>query len=92
LKEPGTQPTDRAMGNHPDVVVDGSGRAWLFYFTQQGGEDAKPGDANWKRRSVLHVTELHEKDGVLTVDRNAPATIHMLPPPKNKKSDVAKAW
>jgi hypothetical protein len=38
------------------------------------------------------VTELHEKDGVLTVDRNAPAYIHMIPPPKNKKSDVAKAW
>jgi len=62
------------MGNHPDVVVDGSGRAWLFYFTQQSGEDAKPDDPNWKRRSFLHVTELHEKDGILTVDRNAPAT------------------
>jgi hypothetical protein len=92
LKEPGTQPTDRAMGNHPDVVVDGSGRAWLFYFTSQTGEDAKPGDPNWKRRSVLHVTELHEKNGVLTVDRNALASIHMLPPPKNKKSDLAAAW
>jgi hypothetical protein len=92
LKEPGTQPTDRAMGNHPDVVVDATGRAWLFYFTSQTGEDAKPDDPNWKRRSVLHVTELHEKDGILTVDRNAPASIHMLPPPKNKKSDVANAW
>jgi beta-xylosidase len=92
LREPGTQPTDRAMGNHPDVVVDGSGKAWLFYFTQQSGEDAKPDDPTWKRRSVLHVTELHDTDGVLTVDRNAPAYIHMLPPPKNKKSDVAKAW
>ncbi len=27
LREPGTQPTDRAKGQHPDVVVDGSGRA-----------------------------------------------------------------
>ena len=92
LREPGTQPTDRAMGNHADVVVDGSGRAWLFYFTQQGGDDAKGHDFGWARRSVLHVTELHEANGILTVDRNAPATIHMLPPPANKKSDVAKPW
>jgi hypothetical protein len=92
LREPGTQPTDRAVGNHPDVVVDGSGRAWLFYFTQQGGPDAEGHPRGWERRSVLHVTELHEKDGVLTVDRNAPAAIHLTPPPKNKKSDVAGAW
>jgi beta-xylosidase len=92
LRVPGTQPTDRAIGNHADVVVDGSGRAWLFYFTSQGGPDAEGHDRGWGRRSFLHVTELHEQDGVLTVDRNAPAYIHMLPPPKNKKSDVAKAW
>lgn len=87
LREPGTQPTDRAQGAHPDVVVDASGRAWLFYFTPQSGKDARPGDPNWKRRTVMHVTELHEKRGVITVDRNAPAEIHMLPPPVNKKSD-----
>jgi hypothetical protein len=92
LRVPGTQPTDRAIGNHADVVVDGSGRAWLFYFTHQGGPDAEGHEPGWARRSFLHVTELHEKDGVLTVDRNAPANIHMLPPPKNKKSDTAKAW
>ncbi len=92
LREPGTQPTDRAMGNHPDVVVDGSGRAWLFYFTQQKGADAEGHEHGWERRSVLHVTELHEANGVLTVDRNALAPIHMLPPPANKKSDAAKAW
>lgn len=92
LRVPGTQPTDRAIGNHADVVVDGSGRAWLFYFTSQGGADAEGHDRGWARHSFLHVTELHEQDGVLTVDRNAPAYIHMLPPPKNKKSDVAGAW
>ncbi len=92
LRVPGTQPTDRAMGNHADVVVDGSSRAWLFYFTGQGGPDAEGHDRGWARHSFLHVTELHEQDGVLTVDRNAPAYIHMLPPPKNKKSDIAKAW
>jgi len=88
----GTQPTDRLEGKHPDVVVDGSGRAWLFYFTQQGGADAEGHAPGWARRSVLHVTELHEKGGVLTVDRNAPAPIHMLPPPANKKSDMTKGW
>ena len=92
LQGPGTQPTDRAQGQHPDVVVDAKGRAWLFYFTQQSGADAKPNNPGWKRHTVLHVTELHEAGGVLTVDRNAPATIHMLPQPKNKKSDVAGAW
>ena len=92
LREPGTQPTDRAIGNHADVVVDGSGRAWLFYFTQQGGADAQGHDAGWARRSDLHVTELHIANGILTVDRNAPANINMLPPPINKKSDMAGAW
>jgi hypothetical protein len=92
LSEPGTQPTDRAMGNHADVVVDGSGHAWLFYFTQQSGADAQGHDPGWARRSVLHVTELHEANGILTVDRNAPATISMIPPPINKKSDMAGAW
>jgi hypothetical protein len=92
LLTPGSQPTDRMEGKHPDVVVDGTGRAWLFYFTQQGGPDAEGHDRGWARRSVLHVTELHQQDGILTVDRNTPADIHMLPPPKNKKSDVAGAW
>ncbi len=92
LREPGTQDTDKAPGSHADVVVDATGRAWLFYFTQQGGENASANTRGYGRRSVLHVTELHENDGILTVDRNAPAYIHMLPPPKNKKSDVAQAW
>jgi hypothetical protein len=92
LREPGTQPTDHAVGSHADVVVDATGRAWLFYFTQQGGENASPNTKGYARRSVLHVTELHEQGGTLTVDRNAPAYIHLLPPPRNKKSDVAKPW
>ncbi len=92
LADKGTAATDRAQGQHPDVVVDATGHAWLFYFTQQSGADADGHDPNWKRRSVLHVTELHESNGILTVDRNTPANIHMLPPPKNKKSDVAPAW
>jgi hypothetical protein len=73
-------------------VVDATGRAWLFYFTQQNGENTSPNSRGYGRRSVLHVTELHDKDGIITTDRNAPAYIHLLPPPKNKKSDMAKAW
>ncbi len=92
LREPGTQDTDKAAGSHADVVIDATGRAWLFYFTQQGGENASANTKGYGRHSVLHVTELHEADGIITTDRNAPAYIHMLPPPKNKKSDVAKAW
>jgi hypothetical protein len=92
LREPGTQDTDKAPGSHADVVVDAAGGAWLFYFTQQGGENASANTKGYGRRSVLHVTELHEKDGIITVDRNAPAFIHLLPPPRNKKSDVEKAW
>jgi hypothetical protein len=87
LHEPGTRATDRAQGAHPDVVVDAAGRAWLFYFTPQSGADAKPGEPDWKRRTVMHVAELHEDGGRIRVDRNTPAAIHMLPPPRNKKSD-----
>jgi Carboxypeptidase regulatory-like domain/Glycosyl hydrolases family 43 len=92
LREPGTQPTDKAVGSHADVVVDAAGRAWLFYFTQQGGENASANTKGYGRHSVLHVTELHEANGIITTDRNAPAYIHLLPPPKNKKSDTVKAW
>ncbi len=87
LRKPGLRPTDRAQGAHPDVVVDAADHAWLFYFTPQSGADAKPGDPLWRRRTVIHVTELHEDRDVLTVDRNMPAHIRMLPPPRDKKSD-----
>jgi hypothetical protein len=59
LREPGTQPTDHAVGSHADVVVDATGRAWLFYFTQQGGENASPNTKGYGRRSVLHGVQRH---------------------------------
>jgi hypothetical protein len=67
----GQHPTDRAKGQHPGVtVVDG--RAYLFYFTHQGGEPEAKADDRWHQRTVIQAAELQVKDGWLTVDRNAP--------------------
>lgn len=70
LAQPGIQPTDRAKGQHPDVVVAGD-RAFLFYFTHQSGEDEAAGDPAWHKRTVIQLAELVEKDGVISVDREA---------------------
>ena len=70
LKEPGTVETDRAKGSHADVVVSG-GRAWLFYFVHQSG------DQEQRKHTVLQVVELQDHDGVLTADRNAPTRIDL---------------
>ncbi|WP_375289891.1 glycoside hydrolase family 43 [Qipengyuania sp.] len=77
LDEPGVRLTDRAKGQHPDVVVVGD-RAWLFYFVQQSGEPEAAGKPGWGRRSVIQVTELHECDGQLSVSRDEPSRI-LLP-------------
>lgn len=71
LADAGLHPTDRAKGQHPDVTVVG-GRAYLFYFTHQGGEPEAAGDDRWHQRTVIQVAELTLKDGWLNVDRNAP--------------------
>ncbi len=70
LDMPGTRPTDRAKGQHPDIIVTGD-RAWIVYFVHQSGEPEAATDPRWHRRSVLQIAELHERDGVLTVDRDA---------------------
>lgn len=70
LGEPGRHPTDRAKGQHADVVVTGD-RAFLVYFTHQDGEPETLSDPTWRRRSVIHATELIEVDGILSVDRNS---------------------
>jgi hypothetical protein len=70
LTEAGRHATDRAKGQHPDVLVLG-GRAFLFYFVHQGGEDAARQDDRHHQRSVIQVAELKLQDGWLTVDRNA---------------------
>lgn len=70
LGDAGTRPTDRAKGQHPDVIVIGD-RAFVIYFVQQSGEDEIKLDPRWGRRSVLQIAELHEAGGVLSVDREA---------------------
>ena len=72
LEQPGRQPSDRGKGQHPGVVVQG-GRAFLFYFVHQGGDDALPGDDRHHQRSVIQVAELRVgPGGWLFVDREAP--------------------
>ncbi|MDI4632189.1 hypothetical protein J7U46_03925 [Pelomonas sp. V22] len=72
LAEPGRHDTDRAKGQHPDVVVVG-GRAFIFYFVHQGNEAAAAIDDRYHQRSVIQVAELKlGDDGWLSVDRDAP--------------------
>lgn len=77
LPDAGSARTDRAKGQHPDVVL-ANGRAFLVYFVHQGGEPEAARDPRWARRSVLQIAELVERDGLLTVRRD-PAAV--LPPP-----------
>jgi hypothetical protein len=79
LEEPGTIATDRVKGSHPDVVVSG-GRAYVFYFTHQSGEDAAGKDKDWTKHTVIQVAELEYRDGVLSCDRNRPVRVNLLPP------------
>jgi hypothetical protein len=74
LADAGRQPTDRAKGQHPDIVVDGK-RAWIIYFVHQTGEDEARTDPEWGRRSVLQIAELHANGDRLKVDREAPARL-----------------
>lgn len=79
LAQPGSAPTDRAKGQHPDVIVSGD-RAYIVYFVHQDGEAEAQADPDWKRRSVLQIAELKEADGILTADRNAPTRVLLAPP------------
>lgn len=79
LAEPGSAPTDRAKGQHPDVIVSGE-RAYIVYFVHQDGEDEATRDPAWHRRSVLQIAELEEREGMLVVDREAPTYVHLVPP------------
>ena len=69
LGEPGHKATDRAKGQHADVVVDGD-RAFIYYFVHQENEPEAATDARWNQRTVIQVAELVFKDGRLEVDRD----------------------
>jgi hypothetical protein len=80
LASPGRGADDQAAGQHADVVVVAD-RAWLFYFTHPGRKpNAKHPDNYQTRRSSIQVVELHETDGRLTVDRDAPTRIALRAP------------
>lgn len=76
VADAGTIDTDRAKGQHPDVIVAGD-RAYLVYFVHQSGEPEAAKDKDWGRRTVMQIAELHEKDGLLSVDRNAPTEVDL---------------
>ncbi|MEE4454207.1 glycoside hydrolase family 43 [Novosphingobium resinovorum] len=74
LADAGRDPTDRAKGQHPDVVVSGK-RAWIVYFVHQSGEDEARRDPEWGRRSVLQIAELHRRGDALVADRTTPTAL-----------------
>ncbi len=76
VADAGTAETDRAKGQHPDVIVAGD-RAYLIYFVHQSGEPQAATDKAWGRRTAIQMTELHERGGMLTVDRNAPTEVDL---------------
>jgi hypothetical protein len=79
LGEPGKKPTDRNMGQHPDIVVSGD-RAFIYYFVHQKNEPEAENDARWNQRTVIQVAELVYKDGKLSVDRDADLSFRLQPP------------
>lgn len=95
LQHPGKGEDDGVKGGHADVVVSGD-RAYLFYFTHPGrtaptnaggGAGGAAGsriDNSEMRRSSLQVVELHEKDGVLSCDRDVPTHVELLSINPNK--------
>ena len=78
VEQPGTIATDRTNGNHPDVVVS-DGRAFLFYFTHQTGEDAAGKGPGWRKHTFIQVAEIQENNGVLSCDRDQAVHINLLP-------------
>lgn len=78
LATPGSHPTDRAKGQHPDIIVSGD-RAYIVYFVHQDGEEEARANPDWKRRSVLQIAELREQNGVISVDRDTPTQVRLIP-------------
>lgn len=68
LGESGEQRTDRAPGQHPDVVVNGD-KAYIYYFVHQKNEPEAQSDPYWNQRTVIQVAELKNERGILSVNR-----------------------
>jgi hypothetical protein len=79
LGEPGHKATDRAKGQHADVVVDGD-RAFIYYFVHQENEPEAATDDRWRQRTVIQVAELVYKDGRLEVDRERDVAFRLAAP------------
>jgi hypothetical protein len=79
LGEPGHKATDRAKGQHADVVVDGD-RAFIYYFVHQANEAEAATDARWNQGTVIQVAELVFEDGRLEVDRDRDVAFRLAPP------------
>ncbi len=80
LATPGRGPDDGVIGGHACVIVnEADDRAFLFYFTHPGRTSPNPPDPHSLdlRRSSLQVVELHERDGLLTCDRNTPTFVRL---------------
>jgi hypothetical protein len=74
LAEGGSLPTDRSEGHHADVIVS-NGRAFIFYFVHQEGQDLDPALASSAHRTVIQVAELKEANGELSADRDEPTVL-----------------
>lgn len=79
LATPGRGADDGVNGGHACVVVnERENRAFCFYFTHPGRAGTiKPEDKDSLdlRRSSIQVVELHERDGVLSCDRDQPTLV-----------------
>jgi Glycosyl hydrolases family 43 len=78
LSGSGEIPTDRSEGHHADVAIS-DGRAFLFYFVHQGGQDLVPGMPESARRTVIQVVELKDQDDELKADRDQPTFVSLKP-------------
>ena len=76
LRTPGTKPTDRTPGDHCDVVLN-KDRAFIFYFTSQGGEDKDPNLKRSDAHTAIQLAELKEADGILSVNRDEPVSVDL---------------
>jgi hypothetical protein len=74
LQSPGHTATDRSLGHHCDVIVNGD-RAFLFYFTHQEGADEVSDLPHSAQRTLLQVAEIAFADSKLSVDRDQPAHV-----------------